>query len=126
MRNKILVIESDLAIRENTAELLELSGYEVLTAENGKIGFDIAKTDKPDVIICDLLMPVSDGRAFFKLAKGEKSTADIPLIFFSEGSAPDEVKRGVIKGADEYLRKPFTNKDLLITVARCLKKSSTV
>jgi CheY-like chemotaxis protein len=124
MKKIVLVIEDDAAIRENTAELLELSDYKVLTAENGRIGFDIVKKDRPDVVICDIMMPVSDGRAFFKLVKEEGSTAGIPLIFFSAGSMPDEVKKGRIKGADEYLRKPFTNKDLLSAVERCLKKNS--
>jgi CheY-like chemotaxis protein len=116
----VLVIENDIAIRENTAELLELTGYKVLTAENGLTGFEITKKDKPDVIICDIMMPVTDGRAFFRLVKGNESTARIPLIFFSADSEPDEVKKALIKGADEYLRKPFLNKDLLDAVARCL------
>jgi CheY-like chemotaxis protein len=126
MKKIVLVIEDDTAIRENTAELLELSDYKVLTAENGIAGFDIVKNNKPDVVICDIMMPVSDGRAFFRLVKGEKSTAEIPLIFFSAGSMPDEVKKGTIKGADEYLRKPFTNKDLLSAVERCLKKNNRI
>jgi CheY-like chemotaxis protein len=122
MKKMVLIVEDDIAIRENTAELLELSGYEVLTAENGKTGFEIAKKDKPDVVICDVLMPVTDGHAFFRLVKGEDSTADIPVIFFSADSAPDDVKKGVIKGADEYLKKPFTHKELLGAIARCLNK----
>jgi CheY-like chemotaxis protein len=121
MKKMVLVIEDDTAIRENTAELLELSNYKVLTAENGIVGFNVVKKNKPDVIICDIMMPVSDGRAFFRLVKEDESTAGIPLIFFSAGSMPSEVKKGTIKGADEYLKKPFTNKDLLSAVERCLK-----
>lgn len=126
MKKRVLVIENDAAIRENTAELLELDGYQALTAENGKTGFEIAKVDRPDVIICDILMPMSDGRAFFKMVKGEESTAGIPLIFFSADSRPDDVRKGITKGADEYLRKPFTRKDLLGAVSKCLKDKNPV
>jgi CheY-like chemotaxis protein len=120
----VLIVEDDMAIRENTAELLELEGYKVLTAENGKTGFEIAKKSKPFVVICDIMMPDTDGRAFLNLVKGEESTAGIPLIFFSADSAADEVKRGRTKRADEYLRKPFTQKELLSAVARCLKTNN--
>lgn len=117
----VLVIDDNNEIRENTAELLSCHGYSVITAKNGKEGFNQALLQKPDVIICDIMMPDSDGRAFFKLVKSDASTRFIPLVFFSADSGPDEVKKGLIKGADKYLAKPFTEEDLLDTVERLIK-----
>ncbi|MCW5907495.1 MAG: response regulator [Chitinophagales bacterium] len=120
----ILVIEDNAAIRENTAELLELSGYKVLTEPNGSTGFTTAKATHPDVIICDIMMPETDGLRFLKLIKSDYTTANIPLIFFSAGSAPAGVKKKIEPGADIYLSKPFTDEDLLSAVTQCLSKKN--
>jgi len=120
----ILVIEDNVEVRENTAELLELSGYKVVTANNGKAGFEKTKTNRPDVIICDVLMPETDGLGFLRLAKSDRKTSKIPLIFFSAGSAPPAVRKNIEQGADVYLRKPFTDDDLLGAVERCLYKKN--
>ena len=120
----ILVIEDNAEVRENTAELLELDGYRVITAINGKTGFSQALTDHPDVILCDVMMPETDGVGFLKLIKAEKSTCNIPLIFFSAGSAPLAVRRGLEQGGDEYLQKPFTHEELLGAVERYIGQQS--
>ena len=116
----ILVIEDNTEVRENTAELLELSGYKVVTANNGKVGFEKTISIRPDVIICDVMMPETDGLGFLRLAKSNKATSAIPLIFFSAGSAPVSVRKNIELGADVYLRKPFTQEDLLNAVEKCL------
>lgn len=121
---RVLVIEDNMAIRENTAELLELAHYNVLTASNGKTGFEKAKAIHPDVIICDVMMPETDGLGFLKLAKNDTSTSHIPLIFFSAGSAPPSVRKNIEHGADIYLSKPFDDEDLLSAVAHCLEKKN--
>jgi CheY-like chemotaxis protein len=122
----ILVIEDNIEVRENTAELLELSGYSVITANNGKVGFEKTVSRKPDVVICDVMMPETDGLGFFRLVKSKKATSNIPLIFFSAGSAPASVRKNIEQGADVYLRKPFTQEDLIIAVEKCLQdKPST-
>jgi len=118
----ILVIEDNIEVRENTAELLELSGYSVLTANNGKSGFEKVKSKHPDIIICDVMMPETDGLEFLKLVKGSESTSEIPLIFFSADSGPVAVRKKIEQGADVYLRKPFTDEDLLQAVDTCLKE----
>ena len=118
----ILVIEDNTEVRENTAELLELSGYKVLTAKNGKNGFEKTRSSRPDLVICDVVMPETDGLGFLHLAKNDLSTSTIPLIFFSAGSAPSAVRKNIEQGADIYLRKPFTNEDLLEAVEKCLNK----
>jgi CheY-like chemotaxis protein len=117
---KVLIIEDNREIRENTAELLELNNYSVLVAENGRIGFDLAKRSIPDIILCDMMMPETNGWEFFKLAKEEYSICNIPIIFFSAGSFIPEVEKSLIKGANGYLQKPFTEAELLKNIERGL------
>ena len=77
----ILIIEDDLALRENTAELLELENYRVLTAPNGKVGVVMAKKNLPDIIICDIMMPEIDGYSVLEVLAKDNSTKFIPFIF---------------------------------------------
>ncbi|WP_018616427.1 response regulator [Segetibacter koreensis] len=124
---KILIIEDNAEIRENTEELLLLNNYTVLVAENGRAGFELAKSYQPDLILCDMMMPETDGSFFLKLAKEDDTVRNIPLIFFSAGSFCPEVQRNLIKGANEYLQKPFTKEELLITIKKGLDtKNSNV
>lgn len=120
---KVLVIEDNPEIRENTAEFLDISGFKSDTASHGKMGFDKALLSPPDVIICDIMMPDTNGVEFLKLIKNENTTKDIPLIFFSAGSAPPEVRKGLVAGADFYLSKPFTEEELLEAINKCLNNS---
>jgi CheY-like chemotaxis protein len=115
---RVLIIEDNAAIRENTAELLELNRFSVLTAENGQSGFELAKTSVPDIILCDMMMPDTDGRQFLKLVKEENITANIPLVFFSAGSLSPEIQEQLVTGKDGYLKKPFTEEDLLNAVRK--------
>jgi CheY-like chemotaxis protein len=118
----ILIIEDNAAVRENTAELLQLAGYDIATAVNGRHGFTVAKHNPPDAIICDIMMPETDGLMFFKLVKSDDILSHIPIIFFSAGSAPMPVKRKLEEGADVYLSKPFTEEELMNAVQYCLNK----
>jgi CheY-like chemotaxis protein len=115
---RVLIIEDNAAIRENTAELLELNRFSVLTAENGQSGFELAKTSVPDIILCDMMMPDTDGRQFLKLVKEEDITANIPLVFFSAGSLSPEIQEKLVTGNNGYLKKPFTEEDLLNAVRK--------
>jgi len=119
---KILVIEDNTEIRENTVEMLELNNYKVFSAKNGNIGFQLAKKNKPDVILCDMMMPDTDGREFLQLAKNHAIVRKIPLIFFSAGSPLPDIKKKLIKEADDFLEKPFSEEDLLHAIERALKK----
>lgn len=116
----MLLIEDNADIRENTAELLSLHGYRVLSARNGREGYEKLKKDRAGVILCDILMPQSDGKIFLKLVKEDTTTSSIPLIFFSAGSVPLAVKKGLLKGADDYLSKPFTEEELLLAIGKLL------
>lgn len=113
----ILVIEDNLELRENTAELLELAGYNVLTADNGKVGFEQALYYHPDVIVCDIGMPDYDGNYFLKLIKNEDSTKETPLVFFSAGSASPAIRKDIEEGGSKYLNKPFSGEQLLNAIA---------
>jgi len=119
---KILVIEDNTEIRENTVEMLELNNYKVFSAKNGNIGFQLAKKNKPNVILCDMMMPDTDGREFLQLAKNHVIVRKIPLIFFSAGSPLPDIKKKLIKEADDFLEKPLSEEDLLHAIERALKK----
>ena len=110
---KILIIEDNEEIRENTAELLGLHNYDVFTAEEGGEGYELAKKHEPDLILCDIMMPETDGRRFLRLAKNDKLVRDIPLIFFSAGTGSPEVQKALIRAANGFLQKPFTEEELL-------------
>ena len=120
---KILVIEDNREIRENTVELLELSSFQVFSAADGKVGFQIAKLHKPDLILCDMMMPETNGWDFVKMAKADKLTNGIPLIFFSAGSFIPEMRNLLLAQSDQYLAKPFTTDELLSAVRIGLKKN---
>jgi CheY-like chemotaxis protein len=115
---KILIIEDNDEIRENTAELLGLHNYNVFTAEEGGEGFQLAKKYDPDVILCDIMMPETDGVRFLKLARNDRTVRDIPLIFFSAGTALPDVQKRLSKASDGFLKKPFTEEELLKAIRR--------
>lgn len=120
----ILLIEDDSALRENTAELLELSGYTVLTAPNGKIGIEKAKKESPNIIICDIMMPEIDGYGVLEAVSSEEKTKQIPFIFLSAKTEHKEIRRGMDMGADDYLTKPFDEEELLSAVESRLAKAT--
>lgn len=118
----ILLIEDDRALRENTEELLELSGYSMITAPNGKIGIQMAKEKLPDIIVCDIMMPEVDGYGVLKDLSSDKSTKHIPFIFLSAKTEHKEIRRGMDLGADDYLTKPFEEEDLINAIESRLAK----
>lgn len=120
---KILLIEDDQIMRENTAEILELARYEVKTASNGKIGCTLAKDLKPDLIICDIMMPELDGYGVLHVLSKDPKTATIPFIFLTAKAEKSELRRGMELGADDYLTKPFEETELLNAVESRLKKA---
>ncbi|RYF87530.1 MAG: response regulator [Chitinophagaceae bacterium] len=116
----ILIIEDNEEIRENTAELLTLNKYTVLTAENGRTGFEEAKTKLPDLILCDMMMPDTDGQKFLELARTNEAVHKIPIIFFSAGTPSLYVQKKLIKASKGFLKKPFLEEDLLNTIEMTL------
>lgn len=120
----ILLIEDDMVLRENTAELLELSNYKVLTAANGKIGITIAKEVIPDIIVCDIMMPVVNGYETLKNLSEDQTTRYIPFIFLSAKTEHKDVRKGMNLGADDYITKPFTEEELISAIESRLAKTA--
>lgn len=120
---KILVIEDNLEIRENTAEILELSNYQVFTADNGKKGVEVALSTHPDLIVCDIMMPQLDGYGVLNIVHNNPNLRNTPFIFLSAKTEKGDLRRGMQLGADDYIPKPFDTTDLLDAVERRLKKA---
>lgn len=119
---KILLIEDNQNIRENTAEILELANYKVYTAENGKVGVEAALEHKPDLIICDIMMPVLDGYGVLHLLHKNPAIQNTPFIFLTAKTERADIRRGMELGADDYLTKPFMETELLTAIESRLKK----
>jgi CRP-like cAMP-binding protein/DNA-binding NarL/FixJ family response regulator len=118
----ILLIEDNDAIRENTAEILELAGYRVMTAENGKLGVELALANRPDLIICDIMMPVLDGYGVLHIVNKNPQLSGIPFIFLTAKSERVDLRKGMELGADDYLTKPFDDTELLSAVESRLNR----
>jgi len=120
---KILLIEDNDDIRENTAEILTLAQYNVFTAINGKEGVEIALKEKPDVIVCDIMMPILDGYGVLHLLSKNTETAHIPFIFLTAKADQIDFRKGMEIGADDYVTKPFDDVQLLKAIEVRLKKN---
>lgn len=121
---KILLIEDDTILRENTAELLELSNYDVVTAPNGKVGLETAQKTLPDIIVCDVMMPELDGYGVLEGLSKQESTKYIPFIFLSAKTERKDVRKGMDLGADDYITKPFEEDELISAIESRLAKAS--
>ncbi|MBK6521416.1 MAG: response regulator [Bacteroidia bacterium] len=120
---KILLIEDNFDVRENTAEILILANYNVITAVNGKEGVEMAQKEKPDLIICDIMMPVLDGHGALHLLSKNAETSSIPFIFLTAKAERSDFRKGMEMGADDYLTKPFDDVELLNAIESRLKKN---
>ena len=123
MMNTILLIEDNQDVRENTADILELENYTVITAENGKIGVEKALKHTPDIILCDIMMPILDGYGVFESLSKNHKTSSIPFIFLTAKSEKTDIRKGMNIGVDDYLTKPFEEDELLDAIACRIKKS---
>ncbi len=123
MNETILIIEDNPDMRQNTAEILELASYKVLTASNGKEGIETAKKNRPDLILCDITMPELDGYGVLRALEHSEKLSSVPFIFITAKSEKIDFRKGMDLGADDYLTKPFNGDDLLRVVSTRLKKS---
>jgi CRP-like cAMP-binding protein len=126
MNKKILLIEDNNDIRETTAVILELAQYTTITARNGKEGVELAISECPDLIICDIMMPVLDGYGVLHLLSKNEKTAGIPFIFLTAKAERWEIRKGMDMGADDYISKPFDDIELLNAIESRLKRSEMV
>ena len=122
MKTSVLVIDDNANIRENIAEILELAGYSTVSAENGKIGVEVAIREQPTLIICDIMMPELDGYGVLHLLRMNPLTERIPLIFVTAKTERADFRKGMELGADDYITKPFDDVELLRAVETRLKK----
>ncbi|MBS1687714.1 MAG: response regulator [Bacteroidetes bacterium] len=122
----ILLIEDNEEIRENMGEILELSNYKVLTAADGKEGVALAIQNKPDLIVCDIMMPVLDGYGVIHMLQKNIDTQNIPFIFLTAKAERAEIRKGMELGADDYITKPFNGTELLNAVESRLRKSELI
>lgn len=120
---KILVIDDSHDNRENLLEILSLNGYSVNSAENGKIGVEKALRDKPDLIICDVMMPELDGFGVLQILSNNHKTSDIPFLYLTAMAEKADFRQGMSLGADDFITKPYDITSLLQTIERRLKKS---
>jgi len=123
MKRKIVLIEDNLDVRENTAEILTLAQYQVFTAKNGKEGVELVLKENPDLIICDIMMPVLDGYGVLHMLSKNDQTSSIPFIFLTAKAERNDFRKGMELGADDYLTKPFDDVELLNAIESRLKKS---
>ena len=122
----ILVIEDVEALREEIMETLSYEGFDVLGAENGVVGVQIAKTYLPNLIICDIAMPELDGYGTLVALRQEPKTSMIPFIFLTAMTEKADMRQAMQLGADDYLTKPFTSAELLGAIASRLQKYNSV
>jgi CRP/FNR family transcriptional regulator, polysaccharide utilization system transcription regulator len=123
---KLLLIEDNPEMRENTAEILEFAGYEVVTASNGRIGIQMAREVNPDLILCDIMMPEMDGYAVLFHVNKDSKTAGIPFIFLTAKADKSEIRKGMNLGADDYLTKPYEEMELLDAIESRFKRNEIV
>lgn len=120
---KILVIEDNQEVRENLIEILELSNFSVLSAEDGTQGVELAQTQSPDLILCDVMMPKLDGFGVLNILGKRPDTAGIPFIFLTAKAERSDFRRGMNLGADDYVTKPFYKDELLSVIETRLRKT---
>ena len=120
---KILLIEDNEALRDNTSEILTLANYEVSTAENGKMGVEMAMANPPDIIVCDIMMPVLDGYGVYQILSKNPDLQHIPFIFLSAKSERTDLRKGMEMGADDYITKPFSDSELINAIRARLEKN---
>lgn len=119
---KLLIIDDYAPLLEEVKEYLEMEGYTVETAKNGAEGFQKAITTKPEMILCDILMPEMDGYEVFKSISQIPFLSSIPFIFLTARATPDDYRKGLELGVDDYLTKPFTLDKLVATIEKRFQK----
>lgn len=120
MNKQILIVEDERDIRDSLKIILELNDYSVETAENGQVGLEKAINLQPDLILCDVMMPILDGFGLLKQLR--EKAIDIPLIFLTAKAQYNDLRTGMNLGADDYIFKPFKSAELLQSIERRLER----
>ena len=125
-KTKILIIEDQAPMRRNVALMLELEGYATSVAENGRVGIEVARKERPDLILCDVMMPELDGYAVVQSLREDPSFSNTPFIFLTAKSDRGDVRIGMNFGADDYLTKPVVRDELLVAIETRLSRAQAL
>lgn len=120
---RILVIDDEAKLRKQFAALLALEGFAVSEARNGREGIELARRDRPDLVMCDITMPEMNGHRVLETLRAEPATAHVPFIFLTGWGERDDVRAGMNLGADDYLVKPVEPADLVAAVQARLRRA---
>ncbi len=126
MTYTIAVIEDNEDVRNNLSEILDAEGYQVHSAEDGDLGIKLINRIKPDLILCDIMMPKVDGYGVLEAVRNTTSISDTPFLFLTAKTSKEDLNRGMELGADDYIMKPFTIDQLLNRVVTRLNKRAEV
>jgi len=121
---KILLIEDEPEMRRNIATILRLEKFNVIAAENGRVGVERAQQDQPDLILCDIMMPELDGYGVLEALRANPATVTTPFIFLTAKGEKPDVRAGMNLGADDYLTKPVAKADLLDAIRARLTRQT--
>lgn len=122
----ILVVEDEASIRDNVVRILRMEGFEVLEAENGRIGLDLARANRPDLVLSDVMMPEMDGHGLLEALRADPLTAVVPFIFLSARTDRTDRRKGMNLGADDYIGKPFSRDELMDAVWARIKRTQAL
>jgi DNA-binding NarL/FixJ family response regulator len=120
---KILVIEDEPEMRRNITTLLRYHKFEPIAAENGRLGIEAVRREKPDLVLCDVMMPEVDGHEVLRALQADTSLARIPFIFLTAKGEKEDLRNGMNLGADDYLTKPVPNQDLIRAIEARLRRA---
>lgn len=120
----ILLIEDHAPLRENLSDMLMLEGFTVLRAADGRSGLAIAKEQRPDLILCDIMLPGMDGHEVLMHVRRDAAMRAVPFVFLTAKGTPPDIREGMNLGADDYLPKPVSRSDLLNAVRTRLARAA--
>ena len=124
--SRVLVIEDEDDLRDNIMNMLGFEGFDVIGAENGAIGMDLARQHLPDIIVCDIMMPAMDGYDVLLGLRSDPVTSVIPFIFLTAKAGRDHLRVGMELGADDYIAKPFSYSELLSAISTRLERHRAI
>jgi DNA-binding NarL/FixJ family response regulator len=122
----ILIIEDDPSYCKMMTLILQMEGFDVFTASDGLSGLALLREKRPDLILCDIMMPGMNGHSVLEALKGDDTLADIPFIFVTAMGERQQVRSGMSAGADDYLPKPFSAEELLAAVTGRIRRHEMI